>query len=104
MPNSRVAAGFFMIAASVFLFLLAGITDDPELEIGIEWGVFIQTFVFITAVMLIGFGIYFAFLGKFCAECGEKLTGAATHRHHHGHNFDSAPGRISRSHFAKDTK
>ena len=102
MPSSRVAAGFLMIGASICLFLLAGITD--ELEIGIEWDAFIQTSVFITAVMLIGFGIYFAFLGKSCAECGEKLTRGATHRHHYGHNFDSAPRRISRSRFAKDTK
>jgi len=104
MPSSRVAAGFLMICASICLFLLAGVTDDPELVIGIEWGAFIQTSVFITAVMFIGFGIYFVFLGKSCAECGEKLTRAATHRHHHGHNFDSAPGRISRSRFAKGTK
>lgn len=85
-----------MIGGSIFLLLLASTTDDPELPIGIAWRAFIETSVFITAVMLIGLGIYFAFFGKSCPKCGQKLRRAAIHYHRYGHNFDTAPGRMSR--------
>ena len=97
MPISRVTAGFVLMGASIFLFLIAGLTGDPEVPIGIEWRVSIEIFVFIAALVLMGLGIYFVFFGKYCPVCDEKVGRAATDCRHCGYNFDTAPGPVSRS-------
>ena len=81
MMISRAKAGFVMIGVSVFLFLLAGSTDNLETQMGVTRTAFLGNFLSIAGLALIGLGIYLL-----CS-----MSRAATHRHYRGHNFDTAP-------------
>ena len=97
MPISRVAAGFLLIGAAIFLLLIAGLTGDPEVPIGIEWRVNIEMLIFIAALVLMEFGFYFMFSGKCCPVCDQKVGRKATDCRYCGYNFNTAPGPISHS-------
>jgi hypothetical protein len=97
MPISRVTGGFALMGASIFLFLIAGLMDDPEVSINIEWSVSIEILFFIAALVLMGLGLHFVFFGKYCPVCNEKVGRAATECRHCRYNFDAALGPISRS-------
>ena len=96
MPISRVTAGFVMIGVSIFLLLYVGLRNDLDPAIGIAWGSFVENFIAVIALALIGFGIQFAFFSKPCPVCDEKLRRTATDCYQCGFNFQSAPRRMSR--------
>lgn len=85
-----------MIGVAIFLLLYVGLWDDPEAAIGIAWGSFVENLIALIALVLIGFGIRFAFYSKPCPVCDEKLRPTATDCHQCGFNFETAPHWISR--------
>ena len=89
MMISRAKAGFVMIAISIFLFLIAGSLDNPEIEMGVAGTAFLGNCLSIAALVLIGLGIYLYRIN--CPVCGDPTSRAPTHRHYRGHNFDIAP-------------
>ena len=103
MPISRVTAGYVLIGVSLFLLLYLGIRDDPELAIGIAWGAFLENSIAIIALVVLSFGIHFAFFSKPCPVCEEKLSRAAGECRNCGFNFGTAPeGRFQQ--MARATK
>lgn len=96
MPISRVTTGFVMIGGAIFLLLYVGLWDDPEAAIGIAWGSFVENLIALIALVLIGFGIRFAFYSKPCPVCDEKLRPTAPDCYQCGFNFETAPHWISR--------
>jgi hypothetical protein len=95
MSISRVTAGFVMIGVSIALLIIPA-TEASEVKIGIAWGAFLENLIAIIALVLLSFGVQFAFFSKPCPVCDEKLSRAAGECRHCGYNFETAPPRISR--------
>ena len=91
MTISRVKLGFVMIGLSVFLLLISGSLNDPEIQMSVAGTAFLENSFLIAALALIGVGIYLAYFSKPCPVCGEQLSPAADDCHYCGHNFDTAP-------------
>src|ERR1043165_1347676 len=88
---SRIKLGFVMIGLSIFLLLISGSLNDPEMQMSVAGSAFLDNCILIAALALIAVGIYFGFFSKPCTVCGEQLSPTADDCHHCGHNFDTAP-------------